>query len=324
MLRREAANWLARLHSDRDPDIDRKFVRWRDSDPRHAAAFDRVRRSYEAAGLLRHSSFAAAPQILRMSGARWQVRPALAAAAAIAVLLPLGVLLLRDRGLPFASREAVMLTTRVGEIRRVQLADGSSVTLDTATAMDVDIGPSRRTVHLKYGRARFRIAPAKAPFEVDTATATVTSGRAVIDVEQLAGQGLVRVLSGAAEVDGSRQDRAPPLGLSAGETAAVRAEGAPSKRLVSPPADWTRGMLQFDATPLPEAVELANRYSQRRILLVGDLNSLKVTAAFRAGDTLALARALAAAFHLSLEQRADSNLVLTGRTPAKSLEKRGG
>ena len=62
-------------------------------------------------------------------------------------------------------------------------------------------------------------------------------------------------------------------------------------------------MLQFDGTPLPHAVGLANRYSERHIVLAGDLDALRVTGAFRAGDTNGLARALAAAFGLSLEHR---------------------
>src|SRR5215472_6551839 len=97
MLRREAASWLSRLQSGRDLDIERKFRRWRDSDPRHAEAFDRVARTYDEAGLLRNSSIMAA--LRQNGGARpkpgWRSRPALAAAAAILVLVPVGVLLLR-------------------------------------------------------------------------------------------------------------------------------------------------------------------------------------------------------------------------------------
>ena len=54
MLRREAAGWLARLQSGRDPGVEAKFSRWYEADPAHAAAFERVRRSYDQAGLLRN------------------------------------------------------------------------------------------------------------------------------------------------------------------------------------------------------------------------------------------------------------------------------
>src|SRR5439155_17515417 len=124
----------ARLQSGRDPDIEAGFKRWHDADPRHAAAFDRVRRSYEQAGLLRHSrnigSGKHEPAIRRPE---WRPRPALAAAAAIVVLVPVGALFVRGGSLPFGGTNALMLMTSVGEIRQVKIADGSTVTLDTST-----------------------------------------------------------------------------------------------------------------------------------------------------------------------------------------------
>ena len=152
MLRREAASWLARLQGGRDPHVERKFDRWY-AEPRHAAAFDRVRSSYEQAGLLRHSATAGSdgnePMI---RGREWRTRPALAAAAAVIVLAPIGALLIRQVAMPFGRSEVLMLMTRVGEIRQVDLADGSRVTLDTTTRVDVEIRRSQRNAHLRYGR----------------------------------------------------------------------------------------------------------------------------------------------------------------------------
>jgi transmembrane sensor len=311
MLRREAAKWLARLQSGRDPHVKRKFQRWHDADPRHSAAFDRVRRSYEQAGLLRYSpSVGSGPLEPVTRNSQWKPRPAFAAAAALAVLVP-AVVLLRGGSPMFGGTEAVMLMTQVGEIRQIELADGSKVTLDSASKVDVEIGPSRRSAHLRYGRARFQIAKTDAPFVVETVASTITMRRGVIDVEQAGEQDRIEVLAGAAEVrasDGAQPSRGA---LGAGEAVTVNSAGAQQKSIVAPAPDWTRGMLQFDGTLLADAVALANRYSRQRIILDGDLGALRVTGAFRAGDTTHLAKALAAAFRLSLEQRADGNLVLS-------------
>lgn len=324
MLRREAANWLARLQSGRDPDIGRKLQQWHDADPRHAAAFDRVRRSYEQAGLLRHSPTVVSDQHERaIRKPEWKPRPALAAAAAIVVLVPIGALIVGGI-LPFGRANAMMLMTKVGEIRQVELGDGSKVTLDTATKVDVEIGRSRRSAHLRYGRARFQIARASEPFVVETASATVTTREGVIDVEQVGQQGRVQILAGAADVRGSEQGPPSRVALSAGEGVAVNPAGVEQKSVVAPAADWTRGMLQFDRTPLADAVALANRYSERHIILAGDLNALRVTGAFRAGDTAGLAKALAAAFGLSLQQRPDGNLVLSRVAASRLPNKKGG
>jgi transmembrane sensor len=324
MLRREAASWLARLQSGRDPDAERKFERWR-ADPRNDEAFARVQRSYEQAGLLRHSPGAAAePPQPPSPKPESKLRPALAAAAALALLLPAGMLLLRNGGLPFAGTDAVMLMTRVGEIREVDLADGSKVTLDTATKLEVEIGRSRRSARLRYGRARFQVAASNIPFIVETATSRITTREGTVDVEQLAETSRVEVLSGAADVRGSRGGEAPSTALQAGESVTVRPEGLGQQGALSTGPDWTRGMLQFDGTPLADAVALANRYSERHIILAGDLTALKVTGAFRAGDTAGLAKALAAAFGLSLQQSADGNLVLSRSGPPGPPKKTGG
>jgi transmembrane sensor len=322
MLRREAASWFARLQSGRDPNVDSKLQQWRNADPRHAAAFDRVRRSYEQAGLLRHSPIAASNQYESSTRqTAWKPLPALAAAAAVVILVPVGLAAVRNGGSLFGGTETLMLMTQVGQIRQVELADGSKVTLDTATKVDLELGQSRRTAHLRYGRARFQIAPARAPFVVETDGTTITARNGVIDVERVGAEGHVQVLAGAADVRGSAQTAPELVTLRVGEAATVSSSGAERSNVLAVP-DWTRGMLQFEGTPLAQAVALANRYSEHHIILVGDLAALRVTGAFRAGDTSGLAKALAAAFSLSLQQRADGNLILSrgvSSPPAKQI-----
>jgi len=313
MVRREAAVWLARLQSGRDPDVQRKFQIWRERDSRNAEAFERVRRSYQQAGLLRESSMAT-PAHRQPEPRRPQsrLRPAVAAAAAILVLVPVGALLVGSGRLWFAGSDAVMLSTGVGEIRQVALADGSRVTLDTSTKVEVSFAGSQRSARLRYGRARFQIAEAKVPFVVESRNATVTADGGIIDVEQGAQKDTVQVLGGAADVhrsDGNRGSSAVTVG--AGESMTINSAGMEQGSVPSAGLDWTNGMLQFDGTPLVEAVTVANRYSKRHIVLAGDLGELKVTGAFRAGDTSGLAKALAAAFQLSVQRRADGALALS-------------
>ena len=322
MLRREAATWLARLQSGRDPDVERKFRKWRDANPAHATAFDRVQRSYGQAGLLRQSP--------STSGAAEQRRPlraaapgyAWAAAAALAAMVPT-VILVSGR-VPFVSgTNAVMLVTGVGEIRRVALEDGSEVTLDTSTSLEVEIGRSRRRAELKEGRARFRIATGPAPFIVETKGATIASARGAFDVEAQADGSRVELLSGTADVRRSGEP-GPSLALHAGETVAALPSGIGAPRAIEPTGDWTRGMLEFDGTPLGTAVELANRYSDRKIVIAPDLAALRVTGAFRAGDTRGLARALARAFNLSLREDSDRLILAPGGASGGRSNKNGG
>lgn len=323
MLRREAANWLARLHRGPDPRIERDFQSWYAADARHAAAFDGVRQTYEQAGLLRHSrTIAAIPDESAVRMRRRSLRPAFAVAAAAIALAALGILVIRGSGLLFGT-DAMMLTTKVGEIRQVDLPDGSKVTLDTATNVEIEVGPWHRRAQLKYGRARFQVAQGGAPFVVESRAIRISTRKGVVDVEQGARQDEVQLLAGAADVRDSRQPRASALALAPGDAVTIDPHGAERKHIMPSQPDWPSGMLQFDETPLGEAVALANRYSQEHILLVGRLDTLRVTGAFCAGDTPGLAKALAAAFQLSLRRAPDGSWVLS-RSPSLAVQKKRG
>ena len=318
MLRREASAWLARRQTGSDADVERRFRRWYEASPEHADAFERVSRSYESAGLLRHSKLARdRPLEERAPRASTQPRWAFAVAVALAVLVPAAIL--TNGGIiPIGTRNTVLLASAVGEIRQVTLEDGSKVTLDTSTAVEVALGRSERRAIVQKGRARFEVAPDPRPFIIEAGTATVKSGPAVLDVEALGEHARIEVHSGRATAS---RDSSPQ------EAAAVRVDagqGFLSDRepgtyaLTNDRSAWTKGMLQFDATPLGEAVAAANRYSERRIIVRGDLHQLRVTGAFRAGDTIGLAKALAAAFNLSLIQAADGNLILSSAAQKKN------
>jgi transmembrane sensor len=323
-MRREAATWLARLQSGRDSDAEHGFRKWLESDPRHSEAFERISRTYDRAGLLRYSQSIDSVRAPRARESKGQLRPALAALATVALLVPVGLLLIRFAGVPFAGTETVILMTGVGEIRPVELADGSQVTLDTATKVEVDVGRSHRSARLLRGRARFEVARASVPFEVETASGAVATSNGVVDVEQIGRSGRVEVLEGKAEVRLAGPPQARQFALGPGQGMSLDPSGARGGITAAQGPDWTRGMLQFDATPLPQAVRRANRYSERQIVLLGDLRGLRVTGAFRAGDTIGLSKALAAAFNLSLRQAPNGDLVLSAGAPSDRRKKKGG
>lgn len=325
MLRREASTWLARLEGGSSPEIEKAFRRWYEANPAHAAAFERVRRSYASAGLLRHSelarerSFAPETPPASLPQPRW----ALAAAIAVALLVP-GAILVTQGGLsPAGTRNALLLASAVGEIRQVVLADGSKVTLDTATKVEVQLGRSERRAIVREGRARFEVASDPRPFIVEAAATRVTSGPAVLDVERVGDHARVEVLSGSATatLDSDRQ-QGSSVNIGAGQGYSSNQEPG-TYALTSDGSAWTRGMLQFDGTPLAEAVALANRYSQQKIVLRPGIEQLRVTGAFKADDAAGLAKSLAQAFNLNLE-RTPIGFTLSSRQLSRPEKKNGG
>jgi len=314
MLRRQAAQWLARLEGGDDPSVNLRFRRWYEADPANAAAFNRVRQSYASAGLLRHSDQAPG-RPLAVREARNGPGPQWAIAAAIAVAL-VGSGAILTFGFPVAQdRNTVLLASGVGEIRRVRLEDGSKVTLDTATAVEVEFGKSERRAILREGRARFEVATDPRPFVIEAAATTVRSAPGVVEIGRLQDGVRVEVREGRAGAEVGRGERSTRVALEAGE-GLLAGRDLSSYRLAEDGSAWTRGMLRFDGTPLDEAVAEANRYSLRKIVLGDGLSRLRVTGAFRAGDVPALAKSLAEAFDLRLERTATGDYRLGASSPA--------
>lgn len=328
MVRRQAHSWFVRLRGPRGTELQEPFRRWYDADPANAAAFNAVSRHFEQSGVARQSEFWRGSSLKSPAApVAGKPRYALAAAAiALILLVPAGFFLRSSAIDPFGRTHVLLLATSLGEIKKVELADGSTLTLDTGTAVRVELQRSMRRAVLRQGRVRFHVAPDSRPFIVDSYAATVIMREAVVDVARTSKQSRVEVLAGTVTVERQTADqRAGNVALREGEGLATSGPVPAQKyRVTSAQPDWTRGMLQFNATPLAEAVAQANLYSPgRKIVLPGDVAAMRVTGAYRIGDLEGLARSLAAAFHLTLSRSASGDFLLTPEVTSTGENKKG-
>ncbi|RZI59604.1 MAG: DUF4880 domain-containing protein [Rubrivivax sp.] len=162
----EAAVWIARLHGpERSVQMERECRAWQGRSDMHRLAFERCTEVWEAVpGLTLADAFSAGSRELgelALVGRRrrkWAWGGVGLAGAALG--LAVGAALLAGRGAPSYS-------TGIGEQRSVLLADGSRVTLNTNTRVEVDLTPERRTVRVEGGEALFEVAKdARRPFVV--------------------------------------------------------------------------------------------------------------------------------------------------------------
>lgn len=139
-----AADWFVRLHEDpADPSLRPAFMAWREADPRHAQAYDRLQRLWGASAHLPSLGLEhASPD------RRTVLRAAAGAGASVAAIALAGRLALGPH--PF-----VDYRTRPGETARLTLADGSRVELSTASALAVALGGRTRELTLLEGEAWF-------------------------------------------------------------------------------------------------------------------------------------------------------------------------
>lgn len=302
---------MVRLAGQASSDDHAAFRRWRDADPRHAEAHDRVAAIWNQAGRLSRSAAAgnmrAEPRPGRPLAFRFALAASLAAVVLVTTLLP------GFRWLPGSApeQEPMIFAAAVGEIREVWLPDGSRLTLDSASRVEADFAEAERRLTLSEGRARFQVAHEARPFVVRAGFSEVVATGTLFDVSLIGGRTTVLLLEGSVEVR-ARDDQRKPERLAPGQKL-ILAASAPAERRPAARGEavWPTRMLEFDEIRLDEAAALSNRYNRVQLQLGDDrIRGLRVSGAFRAGDVAGFARSLATAFGLHVVRQPDGNLLL--------------
>ncbi|WP_245513104.1 FecR family protein [Enterovirga rhinocerotis] len=161
--------------------------------------------------------------------------------------------------------------TGIGEVRTIRLADGSTLELNTDSAVIVRFSQAERRVLLLRGEAFFDVArnPDR-PFVVEASmlSATALGTRYGVRAPDGSFSGSVGVESGRVAVAGGH-DRAV---LRAGEAAGVTAQGQLGVRQadISNETAWRSGKLVFSNRPLREVMAALERYRHGRIVVMDD------------------------------------------------------
>jgi len=325
-----ASDWCLQLADGRlQGDAHARFQAWLDEDPRNRAAFDTVARTWQAldASPTAPSFIAMREEALshyaRRQSRRWQRpaglrRPLWAAAAACFLLAVAGV------GLWF-NLQPEIFRTGVGERQLVRLDDGSQLSLDADTQVEVRYSRDRRQLALRQGRARFQVArdPLR-PFSVTAGSRTVVATGTEFSVEVLSAQVHVILYEGSVEVL-SRDAAIAPAPPAFKASQSINADGArdlrlvPGQELVAGLASdgarvravdavrtrgWESGQLTFNDEPLGDAIERMNRYAGSHALAIGDAASasLRISGTFTAGDNEAFIEGITGIFPVAVRE----------------------
>jgi transmembrane sensor len=313
--REQAIAWLARLRSGATDEDRADFESWYIADPQHAEAYEAVLKTWDETALASRTPAA----MNRHAGRRHSLVKAAGVAAAVLLLLVAGSLAL-TRNVWRGPAPETLLASRIGQIRTIVLDDGSRVTLDTDSVVQVNFDNDQRRLRLERGRARFEVAhDAQRPFIVTAGMSEVVAQGTVFDIDLRQPQALVSLLQGSVEVRAT--SKAPDVRrtstilrpgqqLALGGTAAMAQPAA----IRSSETRWPTGMLSFEDARLAEVVASANRYSQTRIV-IGDpaAEDRRFTGTFKAGDPKQLADMIGSMFDLRVERDPDDNLVVASR-----------
>jgi transmembrane sensor len=330
----EAYAWVVRLSSDqRTRQDEKRFQAWLEEDEGNSAKFEEGLCLWDELGSLRRSPEAHAAldhlydvrPLQDNEPSRWLTnRRALlggGAAALAAALTGIAVV-------PNLSMGSTIYQTNKGEQRRVTLADGTNMVLDTATKVTVVFHENERRISLEHGQAFFDVAHDPAwPFRVfagaDEIRALGTAfqvrfegGNASVILEE----GKVAIFRGAALK--KRSDVRVENHLDAGHADLVLKPGQSTQlSSASPPKAipvdlsktdaWRDGELVFDDVPLSAAVAEVNRYGGPTIILADpSLAKLHVSGTFHTNRPEAFVEGVTAALPVRLQQSGDTKLVL--------------
>lgn len=325
-LSEQASRWWVILHSeDASPADNREFLDWVSRSPERISAWlktEQLMRGLQSSeirwpdtppgeliGQARSAGADVVPLGLRARArsTRSLLRIASAAGIAAAVLATVvtGWLFLQG---------SHRYQTAIGEQRSVVLDDGSLITLNTASKIEVDLQKNFRRIRLLAGEALFQVAHDETrPFEVVVDGTTVRAVGTRFNIDRRFVRTTVTVIEGKVAVlpvpvsvssrssaAGSRDGSAKADNPGTPDASGVPIYLEPAERLVIEKSEvsapesvpnlavttaWVQRRLMFERRPLSEVAEEFNRYNRRRIEIDSpELRRKEVTGVFEAND----------------------------------------
>ena len=298
-----AADWVAR--EDRSTLTRAERARrdaWLDADVRHRGAHVRA----QAVWLRADRAGALGPGLAHpLAGGgkprAWWLALAAAAAAAVAMLalFPVG---------PRSVDGTHYYETRLGEVLRVPLADGSVITLNSNTRLGFSQDRSHRSVDLQRGEALVDVAKdPDRPFTLRAGPAAVVAVGTSFSVRRREGGAFdVLVRDGIVDIR-MPQAGAEPTRVKAQQVAVsrtgtdLRIEPLPNAK-IEQRLGWREGVIVFEGSTLADAAAEFAQYSNVRILIdEPGVAGRRIVGVYSSTDPLGFARTVADSFGLQVE-----------------------
>jgi len=336
-LEQQVADWLALRDRGMSTQEELALRRWLDEDSSRARMyremesmwdlFDRVQELPEANLPPDPTVLAPKPRPLIRANFRW-----ICTAAAAAAVCAISYLQWWQPNYYARTTE-----TRIGDIRKRNLPDGSVVDMNTDTLLSVSFSPNERRLRLERGEAHFAVAKnPNRPFIVEAQGISIravgTAFGVRIDpnaIQVLVSAGTVQVMESEVTPRASAVQTAhAPFLANAGEkvtfpttiTQQTPADPPPEAvrpRVVRLASDeikrqlaWHERKLQFEEAPLAAIAAEFNRYNRQKLVIVDEqLAAAKFGGTFRPDDPESFVRMLQSNFGVIADHQSDKTLL---------------
>lgn len=310
----EAARWVLRLDREENTEtLEAELHDWLEEDSRHRGAMLRAQAAW---ALLDGAPLSAAAPLkendeprntwVQRGRLRWPILGGLgvsiAAALAVIALLP--------------PPDDDLYTTQVGELRRLALADRSTASLNTASAIDIDYDEDQRLVRIVKGEVWFQVTANKSrPFVVEAGRIRVQAVGTAFSVRRRGGGADILVTEGAVKawVEGAEQKITR---IEAGSQAFVAGNATITKEVAQPSEldrklAWRAGKIDLAGETLATAVSEFNRYNVRQITVAdAEIARERLYGVFRNDDPEGFARAASISLGATVSAIPDGDIVI--------------
>jgi transmembrane sensor len=282
-----SANWENALESDLDTSVDEQaaawfirlraanvsrqekadFLRWLELNDEHRRTFAEISALWGHPDLL---------QELAESAKRHGIVPRLRKKSRFHISMPLAAVACLVLIVSFSESFRVLIradySSAVGERKTVRLEDGSSMMLNTDSAVVLSMEGTQRRVELLQGEAYFEVKPdPDRPFTVKAEHSMTRVLGTRFLVHQKIGRDEIKVLSGRVEVWETEQWKDAVV-LRGDQAVSVdsTALGQPRRLDSAQAASWIKGFLTFENETLENVVNQICRYRRGMVLFKDD------------------------------------------------------
>ena len=312
----QAALWFSRRSSGcLSAAEEAEFAAWLANSEQHAQAYADMQLLWDDCDQLARPDVAAAEPAPVTPRAPRRRAPTAWLALAATVLVAVGGLL----GYQWRQLPQLELSASAGqhELRALQLADGSELTLNLGSTVQVRYYRDRREVNLIAGEAYFSVAPdADRPFLVDAGAGRVEVVGTRFTVRRSRSALAVAVEQGHVAVQPGREGLALQQ-LLAGDSLEIDYQHGALRRSQLPTAEvgsWRDGLLVFRDRPLGELAQELSRYRGRSVQLDGaGLAARRLSGSLDIHQPERFVKALPQLLPVELIEQADGVLVLRER-----------
>ena len=299
-IRQQAHYWRARMDDHILSDDEQlTFEAWLQQ-PGHAAAFADAERLWLALGEVEFPEQVGQPLFVEKFRAwlKWVKRnffprafSGLVATAFMAILVLLTPLMLVFSG---ATEPFVSYTSAKAEVKKVLLADGSTLTLAPESKVKVRLNEEQRLVQLDKGITYFEVSQDRQrPFYVDVDNTRITVIGTAFEVQKRSDEVKLAVNEGKVKfmhlpsVSDASAELAQSVLVITGQGVFANTEqglGNVVELGTEKVASWRSGQLIYVSARLDDIVEDINRYSQRTIRIAPDIGDMKLSATLQSDD----------------------------------------